>query len=267
MRVEDLRGLSLFEGLRTDQLADLVEAGTEVRIEPGVELFHEGEHADFWWVLVDGAIELRRYVGREVVSVGHMDTPGRWAGGFRAWDEHGVYLATGRGAVEGRVLRLPSEVLRERCNAWFPLGGHLIAGLYGTARSIESTVRQRDALITLGTLAAGLAHEINNPAAAATRAVDALEDATGTLVSALGRLAAGNLTGAQFLELEGLRKEIEPAVALDPLAQADREDALSSWLEEHGIDEDWILAAPLAAAGADLDWCDRVSAALPAAAL
>ena len=266
MRIEDLRGLSLFEGLQTDQLADLVAAGSEVRIEPGVELFQEGDHADFWWVLLDGAIELRRRVGREVIPVGRMDTPGRWAGGFRAWDEHGVYLATGRGSVEGRVLRLPSDVLRDRCNAWFPLGGHLIAGLYGTARTIESTVRQRDALITLGTLAAGLAHEINNPAAAASRAVDALEEVSGSLVSALGRLAAGNLTGTQFLALEGLRKEIEPAATLDPLAQADREDALSSWLEEHGIDE-WVLAAPLAAAGADEAWCERLSAAVPAAAL
>ena len=70
-----------------------------MRVEPGVELFHEGEHADFWWVLVDGAIDLVRHVGREETVVGRMDVPGRWAGGFRAWDEHGVYLATGRGVA------------------------------------------------------------------------------------------------------------------------------------------------------------------------
>src|SRR2546428_391176 len=65
MRVADLRGLSIFDGLSDDQLAELVAAGTEVRVEPGVELFHEGEHADFWWVLVDGALDLIRHVGRE----------------------------------------------------------------------------------------------------------------------------------------------------------------------------------------------------------
>lgn len=163
MRVDDLRSFSLFDGLTDTQLAELVEAGTEVRIEPGVDLFHEGDHADFWWVLVDGAIDLMRHVGREDTVLGRMDSPGRWAGGFRAWDEHGVYLATGRGAVEGRVLRVPSEALRERATAWFPFGAHLIEGLYGTARTIESTARQRDSLVTLGTRAAGLAHEINNP--------------------------------------------------------------------------------------------------------
>ena len=98
MRAADLRSLSIFDGLTDDQLADLIKGGTEVRIAPGVELFHEGESADFWWVLVDGAIDLIRHVGREDTVVARMDVPGRWAGGFRAWDEHGTYLATGRGA-------------------------------------------------------------------------------------------------------------------------------------------------------------------------
>jgi CRP-like cAMP-binding protein len=189
MGVDELRSLGIFDGLTDQQLAELVEGGTEVRIEPGVELFHEGEHADFWWVLVDGAIDLIRHDGREDTVVARMDVPGRWAGGFRAWDEHGVYLATGRGAKAGRALRVPADVLRELSNSWFPFGGHLIQGLYHTARSIESTARQRESLVTLGTLAAGLAHEINNPASAAARAVDALETACAALLSSIGRLA------------------------------------------------------------------------------
>ncbi len=68
-----------------NQLAELIEAGTDVPIEPGVDLFPEGEHANFWWVLVEGAIDLHRYVGREDTVVGRMDVPGRWAGGFRVW--------------------------------------------------------------------------------------------------------------------------------------------------------------------------------------
>src|SRR5918993_2664207 len=183
MRAEELRPLPIFDGLSDGQLAELAEGGAEVPIEPGVDLFREGEHADYWWVLIDGAIDLVRHVGREDAVVARMDVPGRWAGGFRAWDEHGVYLATGRGAAPGRVLRVPAEVLRDRSNAWFPFGGHLIQGLYHTARSIESTARQRESLVTLGTLAAGLAHEINNPASAATRTVDALQTASETLLS------------------------------------------------------------------------------------
>jgi len=152
MLVDDLRSLGLFDGLTDDQLAELAEGGTEVRFEPGLVLFREGEQADYWWVLVEGAIDLLRRVGTEETVVRTMDVPGWWAGGFRAFDEHGVYLATGRGASDGRIFRLPAEVLRDLLTEWFPFGGHLIEGLYGTARSIESTARQREALVTLGKL-------------------------------------------------------------------------------------------------------------------
>jgi signal transduction histidine kinase len=269
MRVEDIRSLSIFEGVSDDQLAELIEGGTEVRIEPGVDLFNQGEHADFWWVLVEGAIDLVRRVGREETVVGRLDVPGRWAGGFRAWDEHGVYLATGRGSTSGRALRVPAEVLRERTSAWFPLGGHLIRGLYGTARSIESTARQRESLVTLGRLSAGLAHEINNPSAAASRAVDALELACQTLLSSVGRLAQAEISAQQFTALDALRRGIEPRAGAvrDPLDVADREDALSSWLTQHGVARDWIVAPPLAAAGVDVAWCERAAMVLEGSAL
>ena len=87
-------------------------------VDHAVELFREGEYADFWWVLLDGAVDLIRRVGPEDTVVARMDTPGRWAGGFRAWDEQGVYLATGRVATPSRVLQIPASVLRERVGAW-----------------------------------------------------------------------------------------------------------------------------------------------------
>ena len=268
MRASELRAISLFDGLTDDQLAELADGGTEVRIEPGVDLFLEGEHADFWWVLVDGAIDLLRHIGPEDTVVGRMDVPGRWAGGFRAWDTDGVYLATGRGATGGRVLRVPAEVLREGINAWFPFGRHLIQGLYSTARSIEATARQRESLVTLGTLAAGFAHEINNPATAASRAVDALDDASQTLLSSLARLARDEISARQFAALDTLRREIEPhAVDQGPLALADYEEDLSLWLARHGVAREWAIAPPLAAAGVDLAWCERAATALAGSAL
>jgi signal transduction histidine kinase len=268
MRADELRVLSLFDGLTDDQLGELIEGSTEVRVEPGAVLFCEGEHADFWWVLLDGSIDLLRHIGREDIVVRKMDVPGRWAGGFRAWDENGVYLATGRGVTDGRVLRVPAQVLRDRVSAWFPFGRHLIEGLYHTARSIESTARQRDSLVTLGTLAAGLTHEINNPAAAATRAVDALETACHTLLSSLGRLAQGEISARQFTALDALRRELEPQAAVqDPLAVADHEEALASWLSRHGIAREWTIAPPLAAAGATTAWCERVALVLERPAL
>jgi signal transduction histidine kinase len=257
MQVDELRGIALFAGLSDDQLAELAEGGDEVAFQPGDIVFGEGDHADEWFVLIDGALDLIRKVGREDVVVARMDEPGRWAGGFRAWDPDGIYLASGRGAVAGRLLRLDALRLRELVDHWFPLAGHLMGGLHRTARSIESTVRQRDALVTLGTLAAGLAHEINNPAAAATRTVDDLGQTCDALLDALGGLAHDDITAAQFAALDDLRRSTEAPGVLDALALADLESDLADWLERHGVAEPWPLAATLSQGGVDEAWCER----------
>jgi signal transduction histidine kinase len=268
MHLDDLRPLDLFDGLGDDQLLELISVGSEVRFVPGDELFREGNPADFWWVLVDGRIDLVRHVGREETRLGAMDAPGRWAGGFRAWDDHGVYLATGRASVGGRVLRVPAPALREWSSAWFPFGAHLIEGLFRTARNFETVTRQKEALAALGTLAAGLAHEINNPCAAAARAVDALGDACETLLSSLRRLVGASISAEQFAALDGLRREIEPRpLTGNPMVMADREETLSTWLARHGVERDWLIAPSLAAAGADVAWCERTSDVLDGAAL
>ena len=262
--VADLRRLELFEGLTADQVRALLADGDEMEIVPGEVLFREGDPADDWWVLVDGSVDLVRRVGREDVVVAQMSVPGRWAGGMRAWDESGGYLATGRGRVPGRMLRVPSRALKDHAVAWFPVAVILLEGLYHTARNIESTVRQRESLVTLGTLSAGLAHELNNPAAAATRAAESLQRSTHTLLSSLRRLADEEISAQQFAVLDTLRQELgrPGAVPRDALDIADAEDALAGWLERHGVADAWSLAAPLAAAGADPAWCDRVDAAL-----
>jgi signal transduction histidine kinase len=267
MDVEELRGIELFTGLTDDQLAELAEGGDEVPFEPGDVLFTEGDHADDWWVLLAGSLDLVRKVGREDVVVAKMDVPGRWAGGFRAWDDAGIYLATARGATPGRALRLAAPRLRELVNHWFPLAGHLIGGLHRTARSIESTVRQRDALVTLGTLAAGLAHEINNPAAAASRTVDDLGQCCDALLEALTRLAHDDISSAQFSALDELRRSTVNPGPLDALAAADRESELATWLEGHGVADAWGLASGLANGGIDTSWCERAHEALGDGAL
>jgi signal transduction histidine kinase len=262
MNIEELRGIELFTGLTDDQLADLATGGDEVPFETGDVVFTEGEHADEWWVLLAGSLDLVRKVGREDVVVARMDVPGRWAGGFRAWDENGIYLATGRGATPGRVLRLDAPRLRELVHRWFPLAGHLIGGLHHTARSIESTVRQRDALVTLGTLAAGLAHEINNPASAASRTVDDLGQCCDALLGALTNLAHDDISAAQFSALDELRRSTEAPDPLDALEMADRESELATWLERHGIPDAWSIASPLVAGGVDAAWCERAHEAV-----
>jgi signal transduction histidine kinase len=140
---------------------------------------------------------------------------------------------------------------------------HLIEGFFQTVRNMEALSRQRGALVALGTLAAGLAHEINNPASAATRAVDALQDTCDALLSSLVHLAERSLSAERFIQLDALRREIDARTSGgDPLAVSDREEALLSWLDGHGVDDAWRIGPALAAGGVDIAWCERAARVL-----
>ncbi len=268
MDVAELRELFLFDGLNDDQLRELLAVGEELHFNTGEVLFEQGEPAEFWWVLLEGRIDLVRRAGREETVVNVMDRPGVWAGGFRAWADQAGYLTTGRAAGPARMLRVPAAALGERARAWFPFGVHMIEGFFQTVRNMEALSRQREALVALGTLAAGLAHELNNPAAAATRAVDALEATCTTLLSSLVQLAERSLSAEQFMALDALRREIDPSIAsVEPLAVADREDALLNWLDAHHVNDGWRIAPAFALAGVEVAWCERAAELLDAETL
>src|SRR5262249_8976632 len=267
MNTGELRRLFLFDGLSNEQLGELAAVGEEVRFTDDQELFREGDPADFWWVLLEGRVDLARRAGREeAVVMRTMDRPGLWAGGFTAWDDASSYLAPARGSGAGRMLRVPSDALGKLVRAWFPFSVHMITGFFQTVRTMDSLSRQRESLIALGRLAAGLAHELNNPASASTRAVDALLDTCETLLVSFTRLAEHSVLAEDFVAIDALRRELDdPAPgSADPLATADREDALYRWLDRHDVDAAWRIAPTLAAAGVDVDWCERAADVLQA---
>jgi signal transduction histidine kinase len=265
--VDELRALALFDGVADDQLATLLAVSDEIRTESGDTLFQAGEPADFWWINLEGTLDLLRHVGNEDVVVGTFAVPGRWAGGFRAWDDRAVYLATGRASGSGRVLRVPATALADLLGE-LPLVRHFLDGLTRTARSIEEEARRRGALVTLGTLSAGLAHELNNPAAAASRAVEGLRVTGEEMLSALGQLALSGISADDFGALDSLRRGLDHELApQEALARADREEEITDWLEAHGVAQAWLLAPRLTAGGVDVGWCEQAASCVPAHAL
>ncbi|MFZ4720258.1 MAG: ATP-binding protein [Ilumatobacteraceae bacterium] len=268
--IEALRDTFVTKGLADEQLQQMWDAGEVVTFPPGTEAFVEGTPADFFWVLLDGSVQLTRRSGGDTVVVATMTNAGQWAGGLRAWDESSAaYRATGTTVGDATLFRLPSPDLARLVGEWFPFGTHLITGIYQTVRGIEATVRHRESLVALGTMAAGLAHEINNPASASLRAVAALSDTCDEMLGNLSTLAVMPISAEQFVELDRLRRELLDLALpeADALAMMNREDNIGLWLERHDVPEPWNLTPALAAVGADGTWLSAVESAVGPEAL
>ena len=110
---DELRALSMLDGLHRRAGRRAGRGGRGGDVEPGEHLFDEGRPADDWWVLLDGRIDLVRRIGHEEAVMASMGPPGQWAGGFRAWDEHGVYMGRpGHRAEPGLPADAPSWLAR-----------------------------------------------------------------------------------------------------------------------------------------------------------
>jgi signal transduction histidine kinase len=270
---EELGDTFLFERLTEDQLAELAGAGAVVQVAANDTVVREGEPADDFWVLLDGELQLTRHVGGQKLVLMTTDRRGVYAGGFRAYASGPAasYRATIHAVRPARLFRLPSPELGRLLQSWFPMAKHLLDGLFQTVEWIDSRVRQRESLVALGTMAAGLAHELNNPAAAAGRAAADLRAAVATLQTGLHDLTACGLTGEQIAELSSLSDQWgsadRTASSLDPLALADREDEIDGWLRRHGVEQAWTVTPALVATGVDIPALDRVAHAVGSVAL
>ncbi len=173
--VERLRSTPLFGGLPDDQLGRLVETGEIVDLAIGDVLIAEGDTADALNVVLDGELDVTKRADRTDIPLARVG-PGSLQGEIAAL-EGGRRLATVRAATPAEVLRIPIAAVRDLLDAGPDVALAIIRTAVGRLRAMEATLREREKLAGLGTLAAGLAHELNNPAAAAARAVDALGQA------------------------------------------------------------------------------------------
>jgi len=135
--------------------------------------------------------------------------------------------------------------------------------------SDESVSRQHGKLISLGTMAAGLAHELNNPAAAIGRSAAEAREAFREASEKEAELGSVPLTEDQRSFVAGLPEEVAPraAASLDPLEVSDLEDELAMWLEDRGVEEGWEISSTLAGAGLDTAWLEGLAERVPQEAL
>ena len=173
--VARLRETPLFAGVDDAPLRDLVARGEIVDLAPGEVLIREGDEADALFVVLDGELEVTRQSGESRIPLAVVG-PGSLQGEIAAL-EGGRRLASVAATRAAEVLRIPVEALRELLATGPDVALSVVRTAVARLRAMESTLREREKLAALGTLSAGLAHELNNPAAAALRSVAALEEA------------------------------------------------------------------------------------------
>jgi signal transduction histidine kinase len=273
MLADELGATFLFESLSDEQRSTLAQLGTEVRFDAGETIFMEGQPAEFLWVLLAGEMELLRHIGGQRIRIATASRPGTYGGGIAAFSGSAVaggYRATAKALQPSRFFRLPSSELGRLLADWSPVAKHLLDGYLQRLESIEATVRERERLISLGRLAAGLAHEVNNPAAAAIRATADLRAALLQLQGVVGWLASADLPADRLRGL--LTLQSDAAGAAQPAARtaiglANAEDEIGTWLDEHRVENAWSLAAEFASIGLDEAWLDKAADVLGASEL
>jgi signal transduction histidine kinase len=258
---DELRTLFLFEKLSDEQLAWLAGHGCTMRAPAGAWVLREGDPAEKFFVLLTGTIALSQRIGQDEVQSVRTEQRGVYMGATQAYlRDDGVprrYMRSMRALDDSEFFVLEAADFGWMMREWFPMAIHLLEGLTIGIRSSQAAVSERQRLAALGALSAGLMHELNNPAAAASRATGALRQRVAGMRHKLGMLAAGKVPTDQLDQLVALQEEVIEKAAKAPtltaMQAADLEDELGEWMESKGITGSWDLAPVYAQAGLDVD--------------
>ncbi|HMZ12904.1 MAG TPA: ATP-binding protein [Mycobacterium sp.] len=266
---DELRTLFLFEALTDDQLQTLCDNGHIGVFEPG-PICQEGDPATCFYVLLDGEVVMSKRSGGVDIETGRTSQRGVYCGAWSAYvpgEEH-LYEASVRVTKPSRFFVLDADAFAAFMQSQFPMAVHLLEGQKVGGLRQRQIIGQREKLLALGTITAGLTHQLNNPAAAIARDVANLRENVGKMRHKLAMLADGKFTPEALGVLVRMQDEVAEQVAkskaqqLTALETSDREDEIGDWLEDHGIGGGWDYAPTFVEAGLDTDWLERVDASL-----
>ena len=251
--IRDLKTISVFADLPEEHLAWLAERMEEARLNAGEVYARSGDPLDHLIVILEGEMHIEQPEDQGLPFF--IATAGQVTGllPFRGQRNTG-YSSNG---APGPLLRLHKGLFPEMLQRMPLLGQRLVAVMSDRIRETTRQETQRDKLMALGKLSAGLAHELNNPAAAAQRAAKSLRDSMFIVRDASLRLLQHPLSFEQRQAVVAFESELTARVAgdtpvyADPLELSDREAELTECLEAHGIKEPWKIAGPLSEANAD----------------
>jgi signal transduction histidine kinase len=239
--IEEIKKVPVFTDLPNDFLEWFVSSCQEARFAPGDIIFREGGPPQYMVVFLEGRVYSRREAegANSAIFIAKKGD----VTGTLPFSRMTQIRVTGRAEEPCHLLLFPATLFQELIHRSPLLGQRLVGILTDRVRETTRGEQQRDKLAALGKLSAGLAHELNNPAAAAARSADALLECLARLrqLDAKTYLTESNCTAIAKIESD-LRSELQPAAFKDQLDRSDREEAIASWLESHSIPEPWKLS-------------------------
>jgi len=253
---EFLKNVDLFAELPEADLRRLCNVIEEVKLAAGQELFAEGSVGDRAYVIKEGDLEIvKSSDGREVQLEVHQNKPGLLIGEM-ALVEEAPRMATVRASKDSVLLAIQKEQFDHILNTSPAAAQAMLRMVLRRWRSNEARLRQSEKMAQLGTFTAGIAHELNNPAAAVRRSTGQLEVVLNQFGQAQTQLARTKLSEAQQDILVELDRQIQERAArppvLDVLVRSDRESEVETWLDGQNVADAWDIAPTLVDMGYDV---------------
>lgn len=271
-KAEALKRVHVFADLPEDQLRWFADNCEDRRYAMGDVMFRKGDPPDAMVIYLEG--EVHAYWDEndhDMVYIGRAGDPSTEISGMLPFSRMTGFQVTGRAVTDVRLLWFPVTLFPELMQRMPVLVQRLVGIMSDRVRESTTLDQQQDKLMALGKLSAGLAHELNNPAAGATRAADDLIQTLQELRAADMRLCSHELTAQQQQSIDAFERRAIDRTAtaghLNSLDQSDREDELSEWLEAHGVEEPWKLSANLVEAGMDSAALDELLGEIPGTAI